>query len=250
MTATGSITRDTANDLARKAIRKEFPTTTSGVTSCRIQSSVKATCKARWKALGRRFDGTVSLAVASSGSTNYAIKATGKRKGLRAQRVSRRGVIARSTPPKTFFTRPTGASRDNPIPRGQTGYPAKGDWEIKVIGTTPDATAQVLAENQFNDPPAAGRQFFMARVRAKYLGSGSDKFDSTFRLRAVGASAVEYTTFDNSCGVIPNAMPDPEVFPGGTIEGNVCWSVLSTDVGSLLMADKPLLVDDRVWFGL
>jgi hypothetical protein len=112
-----------------------------------------------------------------------------------------------------------------------------------VTSATPNATAQVLAENMFNDPPAAGDQFYMVRVRATYTGAGSQGFDGTYRLRSVGASAVEYTTFSNDCGVIPDQITPNQVFTGGTIEGNVCWEVKSSDAPSLVMYDNGDLTD-------
>jgi hypothetical protein len=52
-------------------------------------------------------------------------------------------------------------------------------WEITVLSTTPDGTAQVMAENQFNSPPAVGDQFFIATVQAKYTGTTSKTFEPT-----------------------------------------------------------------------
>jgi hypothetical protein len=146
---------------------------------------------------------------------------------------------------------PLGSSRENPIPLGQAAL-VSGSWRIQVLSTIPDATAMVLAENQFNAPPAAGRQFFIARVQATYVGPGSATFDGSFRLRAVGPSAVAYETFDlaNNCGVIPDPMPEPDVFTGGTVAGNVCWSILSTDVQGLVMFDEPLAATSRTFFAL
>jgi hypothetical protein len=126
-----------------------------------------------------------------------------------------------------------------------------GGWRFTVLSVTPDATAAVLAENIFNSPPAAGKQFFIARVTATYLGGGSSRFDGSFRLRAVGPSAVSYSTFVDSCGVIPDDLPDPEVFTGGTVAGNVCWSVLSSDAGGLVLYDDPFLLEGtRYYFRL
>jgi hypothetical protein len=137
---------------------------------------------------------------------------------------------------------PGAGTRENPLP---IGTPARlaGTWIVTVVSVTPDATEEVLAENQFNSPPEAGSQFFMARIRATYAGDGSARFDGGFRLRTLGATAVVWTTFGNSCGVIPDSLPDPEVFYGGTIEGNLCWEIPGADAGSLRMLDDPFLED-------
>lgn len=147
-------------------------------------------------------------------------------------------------------------SRGNPVPF-ETALEVRNSetdhWEVSVLETTPDATAAVLEENRFNDPPEAGNQFFIAKVRAKYLGPDSTSFDGSLRLKALGDGGVVYTTFANSCGVIPNGLPNPELFTNGTIEGNVCWQIAYADVDSLLMMlDREFLSTEgnRVWFSL
>ena len=107
-------------------------------------------------------------------------------------------------------------------------------WSITVVSTSPNGNAAVAAEDQFNKPPDAGKQFFLATVAITYTGDDSDSFSSS-DLEAVGPSNVGYTTFSNSCGVIPNELPSNEISSGGTIQGNVCWEVLSTDADELLM---------------
>ncbi len=105
----------------------------------------------------------------------------------------------------------------------------------------------------FNDSPALGSQFFIVRVEATFTGQGSSKgFDGGYRLRAVGPSGVSYSTFEDHCGVIPSEISDAEVFTGGTISGNECWAVRSSDVGSLVMYDDPFLGNDanRKFFAL
>jgi hemolysin type calcium-binding protein len=144
---------------------------------------------------------------------------------------------------------PLGSTPARAYPFG-TEVTLAGDWKVRVVSTIPDATALVLAENQFNDPPAPGKQFFIVRVQATYVGTGADSFDGTFRLRAVGPSAVSYNAFDDTCGVIPEEISDSDVFPGGTIEGNVCWQVQSPDAASLVMYDDPLVSDTKVFLAL
>lgn len=158
-------------------------------------------------------------------------------------------VIRRSTP-VTPPPPPIG-TRENPIPMG-TAAALEDGWTMRVAGTIPDATAAVLARNMFNDPPKPGFQFFIVRVEATYTGTGSKRFDASYRLRSVGGSAVSYSTFENSCGVIPDEISDAEVFTGGTIAGNECWEVRTSDVGSLVMYDGPFLGNDanRKFFAL
>lgn len=129
-----------------------------------------------------------------------------------------------------------GSSRENPVPLGQAQGLSDG-WTMKVLSFTPDATAAVLAENMFNDPPVAGSQFSIARVEATNTATSPGSFGGTFRLRAVGPSNVTFTTFNNSCGVIPDPISTTQVFPGGVIAGNVCWEVPTSDVGGLVMYD-------------
>jgi hypothetical protein len=122
-------------------------------------------------------------------------------------------------------------------------------WRISVQSATPDATAQVLAANPFNAPPAPGRQFFIVRVRATRVDAQQDDYSASFNVRAVGASNVGYTSFDDSCGVIPDAFPDTtDVFEGGTVEGNVCFSILSTDAASLVAYEHDSSTDPEDLF--
>lgn len=131
-------------------------------------------------------------------------------------------------------------------------HPLSDDWTIVVNSVTPDATDEVLAANSFNDPPEPGTQFFIANISATYTGRTSDEFGGSFRLRVGGPTSVAYSTFENSCGSIPDKLPDAEVFEGGTIEGNVCWAVKEEDTAALVMYDNPFTFDDieRVFLSL
>lgn len=167
-------------------------------------------------------------------------------------------VVVTVTPQPTPSPRPTpsptpvvAGTRDNPVPIGTTVDLGDG-WQLKVLSVQPNATQAVLARNQFNARPPADHQFLIAQVQATFTGSGSSKFDGGFRLRAVGASAVSYSTFEDSCGVIPNELPDSETFTGGTITGNLCWDIRSADAGSLVLYDNPFLdsKQQRVYLSL
>lgn len=147
------------------------------------------------------------------------------------------------TPPQA---KPEGSTRERPFPGGP--HPTLDGWQLEVLGSVPDATGAVLAENQFNSPPPPGEVFSIARVRATRTAAGSDSFGGSYRLRVVGSAAVVYTTFEHSCGVIPDELPSAQVFTGGAVEGNVCWSVPAGEVSSLVLVDSPVAFGDRQSF--
>jgi hypothetical protein len=139
-------------------------------------------------------------------------------------------------------------TRENPIPLGQTAR-IHPDWEMTVVSVTPDAADLILGEDSFNEPPAEGQQFFLATVRLTYVGETSDEFYVS-DLNAVGQSAVGYNQFDDYCGSIPDELPSRELFTGGTIEGNVCWSVATEDADSLVLYDNYGSSEERVYLSM
>lgn len=148
-----------------------------------------------------------------------------------------------------------GNSRTNPVPMGETA--SIDGWDITVVDTIQDATNIVRDENQFNEPPQEGRQYFIATIEATFTGEGTDEDSSQFWLdvttNVVDNNSVTYSAMDDYCGVIPNSLEDvSEVFEGGTITGNLCWPVDSEQVGSLVMFAEPLFSfsGDRTWFAL
>ena len=164
-------------------------------------------------------------------------------------------AFATATPTATPIPNP-GESRNVPIPFGETGTINNGPrdhWEITVVSVDRDANDVIQAENRFNDPPDEGNQFFMIRVRVKYVGEGSEEFDAGFRLKAVGDEGIVYETFRDRCGIFPDEFPSSsEVFSGGTLEGNECWQIRVADMHSLtLLVDADRFNNaDRVWFAL
>ena len=72
-------------------------------------------------------------------------------------------------------------------------------------------------------------------------------------LQLVGDRAVSYKSFEDYCGVTADDFPLTEVFEGGTIEGNLCWSVPSDEVGTLVMYSQDIVGfdrDKRVYYAL
>lgn len=135
---------------------------------------------------------------------------------------------------------PLGSSKDYAIPMNTPGDLGDG-WAVALLSVTPNATAQVLATSNTNFQPAPGTQYFLAQISATYSGATSRRFDQ-YRLVLTGASGTPFTSYENTCGVIPNALPPAPVQPGSSITGNVCWDVTSSDVPSLILYDEVLLL--------
>ena len=160
-----------------------------------------------------------------------------------------------ATPTPTPSPTPTAlGTQQQPVPFGTTFTflnSVTDHWEFTVLEATPNATSEILNHNQFNDPPASGNQFYMVKVRAKYLGTGSERFRDT-RLKTLGDGAVVYAGFGVWCGVIPDSLPEPELFTNGQVEGNRCWEVASSDADSLVLFVEPYssYTGTRFWFSL
>jgi hypothetical protein len=138
-------------------------------------------------------------------------------------------------------------TRGNPYPIGETI--AVGEWDITVTGVQADATAAVLTENSLNEPPDAGRQFFLVGIEGAYNGNTSDFLFASTSFATVGPLAVAYTGED-TCGVVPGEIEVfAEVFPGGTVAGNLCWSVRSEDAdGIVLYVQEAVTLDGEPAF--
>ncbi|MFA5711634.1 hypothetical protein [Mycolicibacterium sp.] len=111
-------------------------------------------------------------------------------------------------------------TRENPLTIGQPV--TSDDWSIQ-LGPPREAGAEVQAENQFNDPPGAGMQFWVVPVTATYTGESTGQPAFDISVKFVGA---DNRTYDDSCGVIPSPLADVgELYAGGVAEGNVCVAV-------------------------
>ncbi len=225
---------------ARDVVARWAPAAKQVRITCNLTDDL-AVCALNWRAARWKYGGFVAL-TADEREVTYQLLASGRR----ASKGSGRSLLRQG---KLSLPDQPGSRRDHPVPFGTTGH--EQNWDVTVISTEPDATADVMAENRFNDPPEEGNQFYIATIRATYLGEGSQKFGGSYRLRSVGQTGVSYTTFDTTnCGVIPDPISDNEVFQNGSVQGNICWQIRSADAASLQMFDVGRLADSRTWFAL
>jgi hypothetical protein len=113
-------------------------------------------------------------------------------------------------------------------------------WRVVIAGSR-DGTAEVLAENQFNEPPPEGTRFVLADVILRYSGEGTGSvFDVTFS--AVSESNV---SLPRDCGVTPRSLDyTTDVFAGGEVGGTICFVVPVQDNALTIYANDTFSFED------
>ncbi|WP_231915937.1 DUF4352 domain-containing protein [Microbacterium karelineae] len=139
-------------------------------------------------------------------------------------------------------------TRENPLPLGSTVD--SDEWSITVNSVTLGATDAVLAENQFNDPPADGDEYILVNVTATYIGADSG-------MPAIG-TGVEYVTADgvtisgdDALAVAPDAFDSmAELYTDATVTGNFAFAVPSASAADGTLAIRAGLLADKVFFAV
>jgi len=146
---------------------------------------------------------------------------------------------------------PAQSSMTQPWPAG-TAVKVAGNWELSIVSVIPDATKSVLAFHSVNKVPEDGYQYFLVTLRFTNVGTEPNEFRPDFRLRLMGSSMVPYDQY-YSCGVIPRNVASggwdvlsTRAYPGGAIEGNLCWRVKSSEVASLVLIDEGVRQDMKL----
>ncbi len=140
----------------------------------------------------------------------------------------------------SYTVEPASGTQVDLVPIG-TYVELNAGWRVAVLGVTPDATGMVLAENQFNEPPDDGRQFFMAMTSVENTSDEPEYFPGGVLFRVVNDAGREYTTFDDYCGVVPDSFSYEDIPAGEVVTGNFCWSVLKEDADALILHSTPFL---------
>ena len=114
---------------------------------------------------------------------------------------------------------------------------------------TPDAWTGIHAAVPSTVAPASDQRDYIVRVQATFAGQGTGVF-SGMRLALVSGIQTTYDQLHNACGTIPDMVPPNLVTPGGSVRGNVCFTVRASDVGSLTLFDNQSTDADRLYFAL
>ena len=115
---------------------------------------------------------------------------------------------------------------------------ADGSIWTTTVGSWRDITAQVLADNQFNDPPPAGAAFVGFDVELTLLEASKEPLSAGFNITweiLGGATLRVYSESSFSdifgCGMFDDEFDTfAEVFAGGTLTGTICIPMPIEDI--------------------
>ena len=150
-------------------------------------------------------------------------------------------------------------SRSNPVPLGQHFRPPGSPWSLKVVSVDNDAWPEIQAEPGSRSPPADGNRYVLINIEVTNRGTNAESFAAR-SLGTISSSNVEfYVDTSIACGT-HSAIPDPfghkrRIFPGGSLQGNICTEVPISDLNSLLLFGDYYDLDltdfeyrDDIWF--
>ena len=111
-------------------------------------------------------------------------------------------------------------TRENPYSFADTV--SNDDWTV-TLGEPYEAWDEIHAENEFNEPPADGMEYWIVPVEATYNGSETGLPWIDLSIAFVG---IDNVTYSDGCGVVPDSLDDvDELYADGTGKGNACVSV-------------------------
>lgn len=136
-------------------------------------------------------------------------------------------------------------TRANPYPLGTAV--SDGDWTITINSVELDATDAVLAENPFNDEPAADHVYILANVTAEYIGSNADGDMPWIGLKYISAGGRTFDATD-ALAVAPEGFDSTTtLFEGASETGNIALQVSADSVGDGVLTFTPGMFGSPVY---
>ena len=139
-----------------------------------------------------------------------------------------------------------GKSRENPYPL-RTEISSK-DWKVVINSVTFNANDAVAAANQFNEPPAEGKEYVLISYTATYIGN--DPAGETPAFVLVDFVTADGVTIDGADSIVvaPDAIDSLTVlYKGASVSGNVVRAVPSASAQDGVLAVTPGLLADKVF---
>jgi hypothetical protein len=139
-------------------------------------------------------------------------------------------------------------TRANPYPLGTAI--TSDEWEVTVNSVTFAANDAVAAANEFNEAPPAGSEYIIINSTIKYVGSDAEGGIPAFVSIEYVTPTGETVDQADTIAVAPDPALDSmtTLYNGGTATGNIVLAVPSADAQSGVIAVKPGMLSDTVFF--
>jgi len=136
-----------------------------------------------------------------------------------------------------------GASRAEAVALGESV--TTGDMRATALAVNFDAADELIAEDDFIDPPSAGNRYVLIDLRVEHTGEDEETLSvSGGDFELTGSRNLVYDNFDHGCGFYSGEI-DGEMFPGGSLEGQVCFEVPQDESGLILIVAPFFSFDDE-----
>lgn len=124
-------------------------------------------------------------------------------------------------------------------------------WVVQVTGPASDSTNAVLAESTSNKVPAEGSIYISVPIRLTYKSGPAPVRVSELQFKGLGPSARVLTESGDSCGTVPEGIDHAtELFPGGVIEGNICWMAPAGDIAGMKLIVEVVAAQGAVYINV
>lgn len=158
-----------------------------------------------------------------------------------------------TSPPETKPTSNFGFSIDNPTPRGESVHFYDG-ITVAVVDVIEDATKIVLEHDRvLNSSPPEDYQYLLVTIEVTNIGKTPTGMFLLSDLSLVGSSGVSHLQgiAGGDCWTYPNELSiEKTIFPGGTITANLCFSIPSAEVGTLIMFGQDYVSGNFLYWAL
>ncbi len=145
-------------------------------------------------------------------------------------------------PPQPTAVPTIGTSRSNPLTAADLIEAPNWNVEVLEVVRGEEAWSMLQTANQFNEPPADGMQYILARI--KVTSTYQDTESHTIGSSDFGLTGDRLILYDSASVVVPEPELNAELFAGGEAEGWVAFAAGQDETQLMLVVDELLSFDD------
>lgn len=145
-------------------------------------------------------------------------------------------------PPQPTAVPTLGTSRSNPLTTADLIEAPNWNVEVLEVVRGEEAWSMLQTANQFNEPPADGMQYILARL--KVTSTYQDTESHSIGSSDFGLTGDRLILYDSASVVVPEPELNAELFTGGEAEGWIAFAAGQDETQLTLVVDELLNFDD------